>query len=130
MTISHSVAARDSQADNIGSLVDAGSADASGDMQLKENALLICELVLPLPAFGSSSGGTIILNGAPISNAAVDSTVGPGVNVFEVRDRDNGIVYQGTVTSTGGGGDLEMDNTSVNSGQTVTLQSHSYDAAP
>lgn len=28
---------------------------------------------------------------------------------------------QGTITGTGGGGDMELDNTSINSGQTVTI---------
>jgi hypothetical protein len=32
---------------------------------------------------------------------------------------------QGTVTATGGGGDLTLDNTSINSGQTVNITSWS-----
>lgn len=33
---------------------------------------------------------------------------------------------QGTVTATGGGGDMTLDNVSIASGQTVTITSYSY----
>jgi hypothetical protein len=36
---------------------------------------------------------------------------------------------QGTVTATGGGGDLTIDNTSINSGQSVTITSFTLTAA-
>lgn len=36
---------------------------------------------------------------------------------------------QGTVTATGGGGDLTLDNTSIASGQAITISSFSITAA-
>lgn len=35
---------------------------------------------------------------------------------------------QGTITATGGGGDMTLDNTSINSGQTVTVTSFTISA--
>lgn len=36
---------------------------------------------------------------------------------------------QGTVTATGGGGDLTLDNTTINAGQTVTITAFTLNAA-
>ena len=127
MTISHSTSARNSLADQIDTLVNGGSTDPQGDLVLIESAgpSDLVEFNLQDPAFGAASSGTITLQGTTISTTADAAGT---VDQFEVRDKDNSVIYSGTVTSTGGGGDLEMDNTTVTNGQSVELTSHSYTA--
>lgn len=123
--ITHSTAARNSLADQIDTLVNAGTTDAQGDLVLIESSgpTDLVEFNLQDPAFGSASTGTITLQGTPIETTADAAGT---VDTFEVRDKDNNQIYTGSVTSTGGGGDLEMDNPTLTSGQTVSLESHSY----
>lgn len=127
MAITHSTTARDALADQVDSLVNGGTTDAQGDFVVQESAgpTDLIEFNLQDPAFGAAATGTITLAGTPISTTA--SATGTA-DQFEVRDKDNAMVYTGTVTATGGGGDVEIDNTSVESGQSAELSSHSYSA--
>lgn len=127
MTISHSTAVRNALADLIDDQVNAGVADAQGDFVIIESAGPTDLISFPLsdPAFGAAASGQITLAGTPISTTADASGT---ADQFEVRDKDNNKVYGGSVTATGGGGDVEIDNTSVNSGQSAELSSHSYTA--
>jgi hypothetical protein len=129
MALSHSTAARNAMADAVVDLVDGGATDAQGDLVLFEDTTEIVRINLQDPAFGAASSGVASMQGLPLSNTASASTTGTGVNGFEVQDKDNALVFDGTVTSTGGGGDLEIDNQSVNSGQTVEVDQFDYTAA-
>ncbi|ULQ45880.1 hypothetical protein JN531_012295 [Flagellatimonas centrodinii] len=127
MAISHSNAARNAMADAVDAQVNTGSADASGDFVLIASGgpTDLVSIVLQDPAFGAAASGVITLAGTPLSNTA--SATGT-TDTFEIRDKDNGVVIDGTVTATGGGGDVEIDNTSIASGQTVELSSLTWTA--
>lgn len=128
MAITHSTATRNAQADATDDQVNSGTTDTEGDFAVIESTGPTDLIVFALndPAFGAAASGQITLNGTPISaTAAATGTA----DEFEVRDKDNAKVYGGTVTGTGGGGDVEIDNTSVSSGQSAELSSHSYSAA-
>lgn len=47
---------------------------------------------------------------------------------YEIRDSGTAVRSRGTVTATGGGGDLEVDNTVVAAGQTITITAFSWTA--
>lgn len=126
MTISHSTAARNAAADAVVDQVDTGTTDAQGDFVIMDGASDLIEWNLQDPAFGAASSGQATLNGTTLSTTA--DAAGTADN-FEVRDKDNNKVYGGSVTGSGGGGDVEIDNTSVASGQNADLTSHSYSAA-
>lgn len=129
MSITHSTATRDAFANLVDDRVNAGSLDSGGDFVVIESAgptdLISWEL--QDPAFGAASSAVITLAGTPLSTTA---SAGGTADEFEVRNRDNNVVYQGTVTATGGGGDVEINDTSVSSGQSADLESHSYTASP
>jgi len=68
---------------------------------------------------GNASGGTKTLNNLTLSTTgAAAGTAGH----FRLFASDGTTCHmQGTVTATGGGGDMTIDNTSIASGQTVNI---------
>lgn len=74
--------------------------------------------------FGTVTTGVLTAN-------AITSTTGAAAGVagyFRLCTTSAGTttVLQGTVTATGGGGDLELNNTSISAGQTVSISSFVY----
>lgn len=79
--------------------------------------------VLSLPAdwMAAASGGSKALAGS-WADASADAS-GTAAH-FRIYASDGTTCHmQGTVTATGGGGDLTLDNVSINSGQSVTITS-------
>jgi hypothetical protein len=73
---------------------------------------------ITLPASPLTSGtGQVTLNGTWSATASGTGTAG------HYRLTNGTDIEEGTVTATGGGGDLTLDNTSIASGQTVTVSS-------
>lgn len=69
------------------------------------------------------------VSGAVATKAGTWSVAASGTGTaasFRVYDGSAVCVAQGTITATGGGGDATIDNTSVTSGQTVTVNSFTY----
>jgi hypothetical protein len=72
---------------------------------------------------GNASGGSKAFSSTPLAATAVATGV---AGYYRVVDSAGTTCHmQGTVTATGGGGDLTLDNTSINSGQTVNITSWS-----
>lgn len=87
---------------------------------------LLVEMALPSDWMNNSSGGAKTQLGTWQANATAAGTAGhyriydtAGTNCHE----------QGTLTLTGGGGDMELDNTNIASGQTVTVTTKTITAA-
>jgi hypothetical protein len=73
---------------------------------------------ITLPATPFTSGtGAVTLNGTWSVSASGTGTAG------HYRLTNSTDIEEGTITATGGGGDLTLDNTSIASGQTVTITS-------
>jgi len=71
---------------------------------------------------GAASGGSKSFSGTPIQDASADNTGTAGH--FRLYAADGTTCHmQGSVSVTGGGGDMEIDNTSINAGQTVQITS-------
>jgi hypothetical protein len=71
---------------------------------------------ITLPATPLTSGtGAVTLNGTWSASASGTGTAA------HYRLTNSTDIEEGTVTATGGGGDLTLDNVSVASGQTVTI---------
>lgn len=89
---------------------------------------LLVDMTLPSDWMAAASGGTKALAGTwQASGAAVPGTGTAGY----YRIWNSGVTRcdeQGTVTATGGGGDITLDNTSINAGQTVTITSKTITA--
>lgn len=81
---------------------------------------LLASISLQNPAFGNAASGIITLNGTPLSaTASATGTAG----YCRLKDRNGTARGEGTVTATGGGGDLTLASTSIVSGATVRITS-------
>lgn len=85
------------------------AADPSGTLAI---------ITLPSDWMASASSGSKALSGT------WSGTGSAGGTAASFRIKDNGAVtthMQGSVTATGGGGDMTLDNTSIANGQTITV---------
>jgi hypothetical protein len=90
-----------------------------------QTGTLLVEMNLPADWMGAASGGTKALAGSWTGTGAAAGTAG----YYRIVDNAGTTCHeQGTVTATGGGGDMTLDNTSIASGQTVTITSKTLTA--
>lgn len=76
---------------------------------------------------GAASSGSKSFSSTPVS-----ATAGATGTAAHYRIKDSGATtthMQGSITSTGGGGDAEITNTSITNGQTVQITSWTWTAA-
>lgn len=88
------------------------------DCATAASGTLLVSITLPTDWAAAASGGTKAKLGTWQANASAAGTAGWfGIWDSTVTTRH----YQGTVTATSGGGDMELDNTSIGNGQQVTV---------
>ena len=124
MAVQLSVAARNARLDAIETTV-----GASAKLQIRSGAqpataataasgTLLCEIALPSDYMAAASAGSKAKSGTWSGTGAAAGTAGH----FRVVDTAGTTCHiQGSITATGGGGDMTLDNTSIASGQTVTV---------
>lgn len=78
---------------------------------------LLASITLPATPWSAASGGSKAKNGTWSVAASAAGTAGH----FRLKNAGDTRRDEGTITVTSGGGDLELDNTSIASGQTVTI---------
>lgn len=78
---------------------------------------LLATIALPVDAFGAASGGVLSKNGT--WNDTVDATGTAGW--ARMKDSGGTINMDMAVTATGGGGEIELDSTSLVAGGIVTV---------
>jgi hypothetical protein len=78
---------------------------------------LLATVVCADPAFGAASSGTATLT----DPAAVTGVAAGTATWFRAMDSDNTTVMDGSVTATGGGGDLTLGTTTISVGLTVDV---------
>lgn len=87
---------------------------------------LLVEMALPSDWMNNSSGGAKTQLGTWQANATAAGTAGH----YRIYDTAGTTCHeQGTLTLTAGGGDMELDNTNIASGQTVTVTTKTITAA-
>ncbi len=86
---------------------------------------LIGNLTLPSSWMGTASGGTIASAGSWTGTASGSGTIA-SFRFYDSTDTNCGA--QGTVTITGAGGDITLDNPTVVSGQSLVISSYSWTA--
>jgi hypothetical protein len=93
-----------------------GAAPAS--LAAASTGVVVATLNLPADWMSNASGGTKALLGTWQDSSADASGV---VAHFEFCKADGTPQVRGSVTVTGGGGDLTLDNVNVNVGQSITI---------
>lgn len=82
----------------------------------------LVEMTLPLDWMNNASGGQKTLLGTWSSTGLAAAGTGTNALYYRIMDSTGTTCHeQGTVTATGGGGDLTLDNASIANGQTVTI---------
>jgi hypothetical protein len=93
-----------------------GSQPATGDAA--ETGTLLATFTLADPAFGSASSGVVSANSTPRNTTGVaDGTAG----WFRMEDSTGANILDGSVTATGGGGQMELNTTTISTGVSVSL---------
>lgn len=119
-------AARNSASSAIAGLLDAGS--GPGTIQVRTGSqpatpntaasgTLLLTFTLADPAFGAASNGTVTAAAIAAATGAADGTAG----WFRALDSTGAAVLDGSVTATGGGGDMTLNTVTVSVGLTVTI---------
>jgi len=130
MATTHPTTVRNSIADHVVDKIDAGA--AAGKVQITKTAGsyiagdILAEITLGDPAFGNAASGKASANGLPKTDSSANNT-GTAVE-FRAVDSDDTEVHRGTVTATGGGGDMEMPSTSIVATEPVDLTQYDYTA--
>ena len=131
MAVNISTQARNDAGDAIVDLLDIGSDNPNGFLEIRTGAIpadpqtvatgtLLCALNLSLPAFGNFSNGISLAN-AISDDTDVDETGVAGW--FRMYDRDSTPIIDGVITVTGGGGDIEFDIINFIKGGVVAVTS-------
>lgn len=126
MTLSIATAYRNAMCDALVDGLDAGSGAGTikiydGTRPANPNAAITGTLLATVtcidPAFGAASSGA-----ATLSDPAAVTAVATGTAThFRAADSDGNAVFDGSVTATGGGGDLTLATTSITSGLSIDI---------
>jgi hypothetical protein len=132
MALQYSVAVRNAQLDAVESTTGTAailriySGAAPANCAAAASGTLLAEMTLPSDWMAAASSGSKALSGT-WQDASANATGTAGH--FRLLDSGGTTCHaQGTVTATGGGGDLTLDNTSIASGQSVTITSFTITA--
>lgn len=131
MSIRLATAARNAAADSVVDLIDAGS--GAGTIRIYTGTphatpgnvpagTLLATVAFADPAFGSASAGVA----SATDPAAVTAVAAGTAGCFLVSDSAGVGIFDGTVTATGGGGDLQLGSTALSSGITVDITAFTY----
>jgi hypothetical protein len=125
MAFQFSVAARNAAIDAVETaigtapILEIRSGAAPANCAASDTGTLLASMTLPSDFFAAASGGSKTLLGTwSDSSASATGTAGH----FRIKNSGGTVCHiQGSITATGGGGDMTLDNTSITSGQTVTI---------
>lgn len=131
MSLQLSVAARNAGLDayetavGVSAKLDIYSGSPPANCAAADTGTLLATLSLPSDWVANASGGSKGLAGSWTGTGSAAGTAG----YFRIKDSTNTTCHmQGTVTLTGGGGDMTMDNTNIASGQSITVNSFNLTA--
>jgi hypothetical protein len=122
-------ATRNAACDGVVDLLDAGS--GAGTLKLytgsqpasagdAPSGTLLATITLSDPAFGAAASGVATLAGTPLSGTGVAAGT---AGWARLADSAGNTVFDGAVTATGGGGQVELATTTISVGVTVQITS-------
>jgi hypothetical protein len=124
--VNFSEAVKNARANAIGSAIGASpvmeirSGAAPADVTTADSGDLLVSIQLPADWLTAAAAGVVSKNGAWSAVASAAGTAGH----FRIKQGAT-CHMQGSVTATGGGGDLQLVNTSIAAGQNVSIDSAS-----
>lgn len=130
MALTHTTTIRNGLCDYTVDAIDVGTTDATGDVIVQTAAdVTLCTIALANAAFGAA--GASVAGQAAAAGLPKEGTAGATGTAakFRVRNRDNTEIFQGTVTVTGGGGDMELSSTSISTNDVIRINTFTYTAS-
>lgn len=131
MALQYSASVRNAQLDAVESTTGTAglfriyTGSAPADCATAASGTKLVEITLPSDWMAAASGGVKAKSGTWSVSASATGTAG----YYRIYDSGGTTCHvQGTVTATGGGGDLTLDNVSIASSQTVTISTFSLTA--
>lgn len=135
MSVQYSVTLRNSQLDLVESTTGAAallrlySGSVPADCAAAASGTLLCTITLPSDWMNAASAGAKTLLGTWSGTGDAGAGSGTAAGYFRVLDSSGVTTHlQGTVTVTGGGGDLTVDNTSIASAQLISISAFTITA--
>jgi hypothetical protein len=125
----HTTIARNGMAEAIARLADVGTVNPEARIQFLVGATLALTVKLNSTAFAASASGGGI-DALSIPTALDPSVVTGDLTAYRMFNKDGAQILSGTVTITGGGGDIELPAVTVVQGDTLQLTSLRYNAPP
>ena len=123
MATTIATAAINAAADAVVDILDTGSADATGDLEIETSGqAVLVTCLFANPAFGSAAEGVATANAIGQGTATGAGTAAE----CDIRDRDNGNVIEGSVTAPAGGGEIELTNLVIAVSDTVDITAMTY----
>lgn len=124
MTVALNDNLRNRQVDSVGGDLDLGfiniyTGTQPADPNDPPTGTLLVSCALTADAYGAAVGGSATKNGTVQGTAGNTGTAG----YAQQRNAGNTRWMYGSVTATGGGGDVELTTTSIVVGQTITITS-------
>lgn len=122
-------ASRNAACDAVVDRLDAGAAAATIEIRTgaqpasandAASGTLLGTLTLSDPAFGAAAAGVATAS-AITQDSAADATGTAGW--FRAKDSDGNTVIDGSITATGGGGDMTLASTSITTGEPIQVTS-------
>lgn len=121
MSLTLQATMQDAIATAINTLINTGAGTATIVLETSGD-VAVATFNLQDPAFTLASPGLLTVAGLPLTDA---SAIGGTVAKFSVYDKDSAKQFEGTVTATGGGGDITLPNTTITAGSSVQLNTFS-----
>ena len=122
MAATLSTAARNAACDAIVDLIDGGASAGTLEIQ-NSGGTVLATITLSDPAFGSAATGVATMAGVPLSDTSADATG----TAAKARYKDsNGTVIVDEITVGTSGTQIIIDNTSITTGQTVTVTAATF----
>ncbi len=125
MSVVHPVSIRNALANAVVDLIDAGASAGTLVFQTSGNTE-VATLMFSDPAFGDAANGTATAAAIASDTSATGGTIAKA----RAYDSDNNEVFACSVSTVGGGGDIELNNVVVVAGQEVSITSLTYSAPP
>ena len=104
----------------VDAILEIRSGAAPADCAAADSGTVLATIALPDDPFAAAASGSKAKSGT-WDDASADAT-GTAAH-FRIKDHNGDCHMQGTVTATGGGGDLTVDNVSFASGQNFSITS-------
>lgn len=131
MAVKFSVEVRNAIVDNIEVTIGASArlifytGSAPANTAAAATGTVIATMILPADWLNAASGGVKTLNGTWSTTASTTGTIG----YYRIWDSTVTLCHeQGSVTISGGGGDITLDNVNAANGQTITILTKTYTA--